>query len=84
MSAGRITGVLERAEATPERLMTLMTTESLMDTEVTAEEILTTPEPTPQSEPEALADALVEHDGAHGRPGSENDPQHNPDQKKDQ
>ena len=84
MSAGRITGVLERAEATPERLMTLMTTESLMDTEVTAEEILTTPEPTPQSEPEALADALVEHDGAHGRPSSENDPQQNPDQKKDQ
>ena len=45
MSAGRITGVLDRDQATPEAMMTLMTTASLVDAEVTAEEVLHTPEP---------------------------------------
>jgi putative multiple sugar transport system ATP-binding protein len=56
MSAGRITGVLDRDRATPEALMTLMTTASLMDTDVTAEEVLYAPEPTLDAVPESAAD----------------------------
>jgi putative multiple sugar transport system ATP-binding protein len=60
MSAGRITGVLNRDQATPEALMTLMTTASLMDTGVTAEEVLTAPEPVPDTVPDILTDAVPE------------------------